>query len=134
MFNATNSKSIISKPKIFSWFFFFFWISGIYINFWKLSKKSWASHVISYWNYRLEKVELLKSPKTRIRILMDSQHVKGSETLLKTARQYFCDIFWSLSRKISSINAFFEVSQVLRLFRCILTPDNMYILSVKASV
>ena len=133
MFNATNSNAIISEPK--SIFSIFFSIFGIYIKFGILSKKSWASQVISYWNYRLEKAELLKSPKKpRIRILMDSQHVKGSETLLKSARQCFCDIFWSLSKKIRPLNAFLEVSEILRLFVSIVRTDNKYILSVKASV
>ena len=31
--------------------------------------------------------------KPRVRTLMDSQHVEGSKTLLKSARQYFCHIF-----------------------------------------
>ena len=65
---------------------------------------------------------------------MDSQYVKGAETLLKSARQCFSDIFSSLSKKISPMNAFLEVSEILRLFLTILTPDNKYILSVKASV
>ena len=72
--------------------------------------------------------------KTRVRTLMDSQHVKASKTLLKSARQYFCHIFWSLWKKISSKNSFLEVSEILRLFVNILTPDEKYSLSVKASV
>ena len=91
--------------------------------------------MISYWNYRLEKAELLQCLKShRVRTLMDSQYVKGSETLLKSPRLSFCDIFWSLSKKISPINSFLEVSEILRLFVSIVTPDNKYILSVKASV
>ena len=31
--------------------------------------------------------------KPRLTILMDSQHVKGLERLLKSAWQYFCQIF-----------------------------------------
>ena len=31
--------------------------------------------------------------KSRVKTLMDSQRVKASETLLKSARQYFCHIF-----------------------------------------
>ena len=31
--------------------------------------------------------------KPRVRTLMDDQHIKGTERLLKFARQYFCDIF-----------------------------------------
>ena len=72
--------------------------------------------------------------KPHIRTLMESQHVKGSETLLKSARQYFRYIFWSLWQKISSKNSFLEVSEKLRLFVNILTPDDKYSLSVKASV
>ena len=71
--------------------------------------------------------------KPRVRTLMDSQHVKGSETLLKSAPQYFGDIFWSLWKKISSKNYFLEVSEILRLFFNILTSDDKYSLSVKAS-
>ena len=72
--------------------------------------------------------------KTRIRTLINSQHVKGSETLLKSARQYFCHIFWSLWKKISSKNSVLVVSEILRLFVNILTPDDKHSLSVKAGV
>ena len=34
--------------------------------------------------------------KPRVRTLIDSQQVKGSEKLLKSARHYFCHIFLSL--------------------------------------
>ena len=70
----------------------------------------------------------------RVRTLIDSQHVKGSERLLKSAGQCFCDILWSLSKKIRPLNAFLEVSEILRLFVSIVRTDNKYILSVKASV
>ena len=72
--------------------------------------------------------------KIPVRNLMDSQHVKVSERLLKSARQYFCHIFWSLWKKISSKNSVLVVSEILRLFVNILTPDDKYSLSVKASV
>ena len=72
--------------------------------------------------------------KPRVRTLMDSQHVKGSERLLKSARQSFCEILWSLSKRIRPLNAFLEVSEILRLFVSIVRTDNKYILSVKASV
>ena len=72
--------------------------------------------------------------KTRIRTLINSQHVKGSETLLKSARQYFCHIFWSLWKKISSKNSVLVVSEILRLFVNILTPNDKRSLSVKAGV
>ena len=72
--------------------------------------------------------------KPCVRVLMDSQHVKDSENLLKPARQYFCHIFWLLLKKISSKNYDFVVSEILRLFVNILTPDERYSFSVKASV
>ena len=68
--------------------------------------------------------------KPRVRTLMDSQHVKGSETLLKSAREKFRQIFSSFSKKISSENAVSVVSEILRLFVNILTPDDKYSLSV----
>ena len=72
--------------------------------------------------------------KIPVRNLMDSQHVKVSERLLKSARQYFCHIFWSLWEEISSKNSVLVVSETLSLFVNILTPDDKYSLSVKASV
>ena len=72
--------------------------------------------------------------KLRVRLLMESQHAKGSETLLKSPRQYVYYFFWSLWKKISSKKYLLEVSGILRLFVKILTPDDKYILSVKASV
>ena len=37
--------------------------------------------------------------KPRVRTLMDSQHVKGSERLLKSSRQYLCHVFYHCERK-----------------------------------
>ena len=37
--------------------------------------------------------------KPRVRILMDSPHVKVSETLLKSAREYLCHVFDNSERK-----------------------------------
>ena len=72
--------------------------------------------------------------KPSVRTLMESQDVKESEILLKSARKYFCHIFWSLLKEISSKNSVLLVSEMLRLFVNILTPDDKYSLSVKASV
>ena len=69
-----------------------------------------------------------------LRTIMDSEQVKGSERLLKSARQYFCQIFWSLWQEISSKISNLVVSEILRLFVNILTPNDRYSLSVKASV
>ena len=72
--------------------------------------------------------------KPSVRTLMDSEHDKGSETLSKSSRQYFCQIFGSLLKKISSKNSVLLVSEILRLLVNILTPDDKYSLSVKVRV
>ena len=72
--------------------------------------------------------------KTCVRLLMDSPHVKSSETQHKFAQQNFWYIFWSFLKEISSKNSFLLVSAILRLFVNIVTPDEKYSLSVKASV
>ena len=72
--------------------------------------------------------------KPRVRTLMGTQHVKMSERLLKSARQYFYHIFWSLWTKISSKNSVLVVYEILTLFVNILAPDDKHNLSVKASV
>ena len=75
---------------------------------------------------------MLKNP--RVRTLMDSQHIKGSKRLLKSAKHYFCQVSWSFWKEISSKSSVLVVSEILRLFVNILTPDDKYSLSVKASV
>ena len=81
------------------------------------------------------KNRVTKMPKKpSVRILMDSQQVKRSESLPKSARQYLCNIFWSLWREISSKSFVLVVSELLILFDKILTPDDKYCPSVKASV
>ena len=72
--------------------------------------------------------------KPRVRTLMDSHHVKGSETLYKSAGKYFCHSFRSVWKKISSKNSILVVSEILKLLVNIMTPDDKYSLSVKASV
>ena len=47
--------------------------------------------------------------KTRVRKLMESQHVKGFETLHKYAWQFFWHVFWSLLEKIASKNCFSSI-------------------------
>ena len=65
---------------------------------------------------------------------MESQLVKMPERLLKSARQYFSHIFWSLWSEITWKNSVLVVCEILRLFDNILTPEDQYSLSVKASV
>ena len=72
--------------------------------------------------------------KLRVRTLIDRQHVKVSERLLKSERQGFCHIFWLLRRKWGQKKNFLVVSEILTLFVNILTPDEKYYLSVKAGV
>ena len=72
--------------------------------------------------------------KPRVRTLIESRRVKGSEALLKFVPQYFPDIFRLLWKKISSKNSFLKVSEIFRLSVNIFTPDDKYSLSVKASV
>ena len=50
--------------------------------------------------------------KLRVRTLMDSQHVKGSETLFKSPGQDFYHNFWSLWKEISSKNSVLVVSEI----------------------
>ena len=71
--------------------------------------------------------------KPRVRTPMDSQHVKGSKRLLNFSVVLASDIFWSLRNKITSKNSILLVSEILRLFVDILTPDDKYSLSVKGS-
>ena len=73
-----------------------------------------------------------KMPSVRTRV--GSQHVKGSKTVRKSARQCFCHISWWFWKKIGSKTSVLVVSEVLRLFLNILTPDEKYSISVKASV
>ena len=133
VFNKTNWNAITSKSENIFWISFC--ISGIYIKFGILWKRRWASEVICFWNYTLQKAGLLKCPKSPI-----SEHFwtanmfKRSETLLKSARQNFCQILWSFRKKISSKNSVLVASKISRLFVNIFTPDDKYYLSVKASV
>ena len=46
--------------------------------------------------------------KPCVRTLMDSQHVKGTETLFKISQHYFCQIFLILWKKIGSKNSFLD--------------------------
>ena len=72
--------------------------------------------------------------KPLVRTLMDSQHVKGSERLLKSARHFFGQIFLSLWKEISSKTSVLVLPEILTHLVNILTPDDNDSLSVKASV
>ena len=72
--------------------------------------------------------------KSSTRTLMNTQRLKETEKLHNSERHYFCHIFWSLWKKINSKNFDVVSSEILKLFVNILTPDDKYSLSVKASV
>ena len=72
--------------------------------------------------------------KPHVRTLMDSQHVKRSKTLSKSAWQQSCDIFWSLWKNFSLANSVLVATEILRLFVNILSPNEKYSLSVKVTV
>ena len=71
--------------------------------------------------------------KACARRLMDSQHGKGPETLIKITQHYFCQTFLTPWKKMFSKNSFLVVSETFRLFVNQLTPDDKYSLSLKAS-
>ena len=72
--------------------------------------------------------------KPRVRTLMDGQHVKESERLLKSVRQFFCHFFLLLRKKSDQKKYFLVVSEILKLFVKILTPNDKHSISVKAGV
>ena len=72
--------------------------------------------------------------KHRLRTLMDSEHTKGPETLLKSAQHYFCQINLSIWKETSLKHLVLVVSEILTLIVNILTPGDKSSLSVKASV
>ena len=72
--------------------------------------------------------------KPPVRTLMESEHVKVSETLLKFSRLKFCHIFLSIWKNFSSKNSVLVVSEILEQFDNVLTPHNKYSLSGKVSV
>ena len=72
--------------------------------------------------------------KALVRTFMESQHVSTSKRLLKSAHQYFCHIFWSLWKEISSKGSVLLVSEILRLLINILATYDKYSLLAKASL
>ena len=132
VFDATSSNSIIWKSK--NMFSILFCISKIYVKFRTLFKKRWASEIICFWNYRLQKAELNKYPKSPVsKHLWIVKMLKGRKDYLNLHCSAFVIFFWSLWNKISSKNSVLVVSKTLTLFFNILTPDDKYSLSVKAS-
>ena len=96
------------NQKIFSQFFLHFRNLKKILQYFEKENESqslFVSEIID-----CKKPGYLSAEKALCQNLMDSQHVKRSEKLLKSALPYFCDIFWSFSKKISSRKSFLEVS------------------------
>ena len=115
MFNATISDEIISKSKNIFWIFFC--ISWIYIKICLLWKKNEPERLFVFEIIDCKKRRYLMPEKSRTKTLLETQHVKQSEKLHKPSRQYFCHIFLSLWKKISSKSSVLEKqNEPLRLF------------------
>ena len=109
---------------------FFLSISEIHIKFGILWIKRWASEVICFCNFKVQKVNLFKWRKSPVsEHLWTFKMLKTPEKLLKSPRQYFCHIFWSLWNETSSDNSVLLLSEILRLFVDILTPGDKSSLS-----
>ena len=132
MFKATNSNAIMWKWK--NIFRTFFCISKIYIRFGILWKRRWASEVICFWNYRLQKAGLLKCLKSPLsEHLWTLNMLNGVKHCINLHSSIFV-IFFDHSEKNQRWKLFLVVSEILRQFFNILTPDHKDSLSVKASV
>ena len=117
MFNAINSNAIVSKSKNIFWTFFC--ISGIYVKFQTLSRKSWSSRVISHWNYTLEKAELLKWPKSSVsENLWTINMLKGAKHRLNPHGSIFVIVFDHSEKKSASKTLF---QKCLKSWGCFLT-------------
>ena len=92
--------------------------------------------MICFWNFRVQNAGILKWLKNSVlEHLWTVNMLKGPKDCLnKSAGHYFCHVFWALWKEISSENSALVVSEILILFINILTPDDKYFLSVKASV
>ena len=132
VFNATYSKAIVLKSKNVLWNFFFIFV--IYIKFGILWKKRWDSEVINFRNYRLEKAGFFKCLKSQVsEQLWTVNMLKCPKDCINLHGSIF-GIFFDHSERISSRNSVLLLYEILRLFVYILTPDDKYSLSVKASV
>ena len=72
--------------------------------------------------------------EARVRTFIESQHVKGSKRLLKSARQYFRHTLWSIWNQMSLKGSVLLASEILRLLINILTTDDKYSHSAKGSL
>ena len=105
------------QKKIFSFFGSFLKSSSNFKHF----VKRWPSYLLHYRNYRLWKTSLSK--KHFFRIPLGSEHVKGSQTLVKSAWQQFYHICSSLWWKLAWKMSLLVICEILGHFVNILTAD-----------
>ena len=81
----------------------------------------------SFRKLRTSKDVVRKMPKKlHFRTSFDSQHNKGCQTLLKSARQYLYHVFPSLSEIWSQKMSLLLISKIFGLFASTLTADDKY--------
>ena len=81
----------------------------------------------SFRKLRTSKDVVRKMPKKlHFRTSFDSQHNKGCQTLLKSARQYLYHVFPSLSEIWSQKISLLLISEIFGLFASTLTADDKY--------
>ena len=133
MSNTTNSNAVISKWK--NIFLVFCCISGVYITFGLLRKRRWPEDVISFWRYSLQNARLLKCIKIQLSApLWTVNMLNGPKDCLILPDSIFVIFFDHYWKKITSEDSVLVVSDILRLFVNILTPNDKYSLAVKASL
>ena len=112
------------NKKLFLIFLIHLWNLHKFLN---IFKKTWPSYVTHFRNYRLRKAWLDKClKKPRFRTSFDSQHGKGSQTLLKSAWRHLNHRFTSIWGKWSW--------KILGLFVNTLTTDDQYSLRTSENV
>ena len=119
------SNDIILKTKIF--FFVICPISWIFRKFWSFWKKKMI--VIANVSPILQIVKGFIRPlskKYRFASSFDNQHVKTSETVVKSPWEHFYDIFSSLWGEIISTMSFFHEVEFLGVYVNTLTVDHKY--------
>ena len=66
------------------------------------------------------------SKKSTFRRPFDKRYGKVDQTLLKSERHHIFHIYWSLWSQLSQTNCLLVISEFLRLFVNILTPNDKY--------
>ena len=122
----TSSNAFIFKAKNIFWNLFY--IFEMYIKFWAFWKKrslSCLQHFRSYWFLKKWMPE-----SSCFRTPFGSYRVKGSQTLLKYARQHFHAHFPLISNKLTCVSCLLVASKKLRPAFSTLTPNHTCILVI----